>query len=256
MQRRSFTSLACSTALAGLLGPIVGRTPVAAQAQASGVKGVLELFTSQGCSSCPAADALFEQYTKRSDLVALTFPVDYWDYLGWKDTLASAKFTNRQRAYAKTRGDGQIYTPQLVVNGQMHTNGADATSVDKLMGKVAADRARPWVPVQVASDNGQLVVAASALEGAKTGKAEVTVWVVTLSKRVEVMVRRGENAGKSLAYHNVVRDMNAVGMWNGDAMSVRLDRNAFNQKGEDACAILLQAGMAGPIIGAAMLPKL
>ena len=86
---------------------------------------VVELFTSQGCSSCPAADALLGQLAKRDDVIALSFSVDYWDYLGWKDTLANPKFTERQRAYAKARGDGAIYTPQVIVNGVAHVNGSD-----------------------------------------------------------------------------------------------------------------------------------
>jgi hypothetical protein len=85
---------------------------------------VLELFTSQGCSSCPAADALFKAYAARRDIVALSMPVDYWDYLGWKDTLGSPKFSRRQRDYAKQRGDGQVYTPQVVVNGRTHVVGS------------------------------------------------------------------------------------------------------------------------------------
>jgi hypothetical protein len=228
-----------------------------AEAQAVGAKTVLELFTSQGCSSCPAADAMFEQFTARKDTVALTYAVDYWDYLGWKDTLATPKFTQRQRAYAKARGDGQIYTPQMVVNGLTHTNGADAKAIERTLSQVNA-KARRWMPVKVVSENGQVSVEGAAPEGqkAETGKADVTVWMVTLKKRVDVMIKRGENAGKTLTYFNVVRDMTAVGMWNGNATAIRLDRSAVTQKGEDACAILLQSGMAGPIVGAAMLPTL
>ena len=87
-------------------------------------KAVIELFTSQGCSSCPPADALLGEYAKRDDVLALSFPVDYWDYLGWKDTLASHENTERQRAYAAARGDRQVYTPQVVVNGVEHMVGS------------------------------------------------------------------------------------------------------------------------------------
>src|ERR1700704_1739972 len=92
---------------------------------------VLELFTSQGCASCPPADALFAQYAKRADVLALTFNVDYWDYLGWKDTLANPDNTDRQRQYATSRGDNQIYTPQLVIDGRTHVIGSDPKQVDK-----------------------------------------------------------------------------------------------------------------------------
>jgi len=96
---------------------------------------VVELFTSQGCSSCPSADALLARLAGRDDVIALSLPVDYWDYLGWKDTLASPRFSERQRAYAHTRADGAIYTPQAVVNGLMHVNGADEGSIKRTIEK-------------------------------------------------------------------------------------------------------------------------
>src|SRR6218665_1299388 len=88
-------------------------------------KAVIELFTSQGCSSCPPADALFVELARNPELIALTLPVTYWDYLGWKDTLGKASFAKRQKYYAKARGDGQVYTPQAVINGASHVLGSD-----------------------------------------------------------------------------------------------------------------------------------
>lgn len=254
MNRRSFNRLAASAGFAGSLGLVAKGSLCGATTATTEIKAVLELFTSQGCSSCPAADALFERFATRTDLVALTLPVDYWDYLGWKDTLASYKFTKRQREYARLRGDGQIYTPQLVVNGMAHTNGADATAIDTLVAKVTSARSG-WTGVKITSDNGQLHISAggapSRVDG---GNLDVTVWTAAVSKRVDVIVKRGENAGKTLSYFNVVRDVTAIGMWNGEPTTLRLPREALAQKGgEDACAVLLQAGMAGPIYGAAML---
>src|SRR5262245_56726796 len=106
-----------------------------AAAQATPAKVVLELFTSQGCSSCPPADALFETYTKRDDVIALSVPVDYWDRLGWKDTFASREHTNRQHDYAFARGDGQVYTPQVVISGRSHVVGSSRSAID---GAIAA----------------------------------------------------------------------------------------------------------------------
>ena len=137
-------------------GLLLGPLPASAQDQAakaaekpaemkvSESKGVVELFTSQGCSSCPAADALFVKLAKRSDLIVLTMPVDYWDYLGWKDTLATPGNTARQKAYAKSRGDGQVYTPQAVINGQIHVNGSSESQIENALRKTSgkADASR------------------------------------------------------------------------------------------------------------------
>ena len=111
-------------------------------------KAVVELFTSQGCSSCPNADALLGKLANRDDVIALSLPVDYWDYLGWKDTLASPKFSERQRAYARTRGDGAIYTPQAVVNGLVHVNGADEGVIQNTIEKTGKTVATAYVPIR------------------------------------------------------------------------------------------------------------
>jgi hypothetical protein len=255
MDRRSFTSAAASAAIASATGALMLPRGAGAEARASaGVGPVMELFTSQGCSSCPAADALFETYAKRDDVVALTLPVDYWDYLGWKDTLASAKFTKRQRGYAKHRGDGQIYTPQLVVNGLGHTNGGDVKAIEALIERSKA-HAKSFTPIKVGTDNGHMVVEIGTVP--KSERIEATVWAVSVVRRVDVLVKRGENAGKTLSYFNVVRDVHSIGTWTGvDPLTVRVAREAFAQRGEDAAAFVVQSGMAGPILGATMLHRL
>ena len=138
--------VALAAASAGAL--VVGSASTANAGKASNTAAtpvtVIELFTSQGCSSCPTADALLESYADRPDVVALTLPVDYWDYLGWKDTLASPKFSARQRTYAKARGDGRVYTPQVVINGLQHAVGSSATDIDRAIAvHQAEDRGRP-----------------------------------------------------------------------------------------------------------------
>src|SRR5262249_38071684 len=113
-------------------------------------RAVVELFTSQGCSSCPAADALLKRLADRDDLVALSLSVDYWDYLGWRDTLASPKFAERQRAYARARGDGAIYTPQAVVNGMAHVNGSDEGQIARAIERTS--KALSVVPVRLSEE--------------------------------------------------------------------------------------------------------
>jgi hypothetical protein len=221
------------------------------------IRAVLELFTSQGCSSCPAADKVLERHSKQPGVLALSFAVDYWDYLGWKDTLAHTKFTQRQKYYARMRGDGQVYTPQAIVNGVAHTNGADQSSIDRAVRETEKARAAGWVPVGIARDGKHLVITASAApDGRSAADKDATLWLVTYNSRVDVAVKRGENAGKALSYANVVRDITAIGMWTGVALTLTIDRDAIAQAGEDGCAILLQAGKTGPIIGAAVIPLL
>jgi hypothetical protein len=247
-------------ALLGLAIGFAGGSGVA-QAQGAGpppsagvasAPAVVELYTSQGCSSCPAADALLAQLANRGEVVALSLSVDYWDYLGWRDTLANSKFTERQRAYAKARGDGAIYTPQIIVNGLAHVNGSDEgqilLAIDKTSKTVAAQR----VPIRLSEEKGKLVVQASA---APTGTVvkDATLWLAVMSPKVEVAIGRGENQGKKIIYTNVVRELIPIGSWSGKALTVELERQAILRPGADRCAVLLQQGHAGPIVGAALL---
>lgn len=218
----------------------------------AGKMTVIELFTSQGCSSCPTADALLETYAGRTDLVALTFPVDYWDYLGWKDTLASPKFSARQRAYAKARGDGRVYTPQVVVNGLTHVVGSSAPEIDKAILATGPQVEPLRVGVRLMSKNEHLVINLDAApDPSKAGEA--TIWLALIQRKAEVQIKRGENTGRTVVYHNVVREWMPVGMWNGQAATIKLAHHAIKQSGVDGCAIVVQHGDAGQIVGSAML---
>jgi hypothetical protein len=208
---------------------------------------ILELFTSQGCSSCPVADALFETYAKRDDVLALTYSVDYWDYLGWRDTLASPRFTKRQRSYAKARGDGNIYTPQIVVNGLTYVTGSDQALIEGAMAQTAARLTKSWVPIQLRVDAATLVVDAPTTTRLE---AEATVWLLVVAPRIEVTIKRGENAGRTISYFNVVRDITPIGMWNGSINTIRIERQSFVPANAGMLAVLLQHGAGGPIIGA------
>ena len=225
---------------------------LATGAAGSPAPAVVELYTSQGCSSCPAADALLAQLASRGEVVALSLSVDYWDYLGWRDTLANSKFTERQRAYAKARGDGAIYTPQIVVNGLAHVNGSDEgqilQAIDKTSKAVAAQR----VPVRLSEDKGKLIVEAGAAPAGTVVK-DATLWLAVMSPTVEVSIGRGENQGKKITYTNVVRELIPIGSWSGKPLTVELQRQAVLRPGADRCAVLLQQGHAGPIVGAALM---
>jgi hypothetical protein len=241
-----------------LCGPtvatVIGARGVLAQGRGAsgGVTNVIELFTSQGCSSCPAADALFENYAKRNDVLALSYNVDYWDYLGWKDTLGNAKFTKRQRQYAKARGDGQVYTPQMVVNGLTHVVGSNKPAIDAQL-TAGAGKGVLSVRVNVVNGGPHVTIDCDG-KSSDASSREATLWLVHVTRRVDVPIKRGENSGKSISYFNVVREMSPIGMWTGQPLTVKLERHAIAQTGSDVHAVLLQQGQAGPIIGAALLP--
>jgi len=213
-------------------------------------KAVVELFTSQGCSSCPAADALLKRLADRDGMIALSMSVDYWDYLGWKDTLASPVFSERQRAYARARGDGAIYTPQVVVNGVVHVNGSDEGQIIRAIDRT--ERSLAVVPVRLHESEGKLIIEAGDVPRGVPAK-DATIWLAVIAKSVEVPIQRGENQGKTITYYNVVRELRPVGKWSGKAVTVALERSSVTLPGAERCAVLLQQGHAGAIIGAALM---
>ncbi len=217
------------------------------------VTAVLELFTSQGCASCPPADEVLEEFSKRADIVALSFSVDYWDYQGWKDTLAQHEFTSRQKAYANTRGDRQVYTPQMVVNGRVHVIGSD----EKAIRKAIAAGPAPSVPIHVGMMGDAISVDVGA--AAKDGPRKATLWLALYDRHVKVPVTRGENRNRSLSYYNVVRALRPIAVWRGEPVKVDLPMAEYRDSGTDGCAVFLQQetadGGPGPIIGAARVEK-
>jgi hypothetical protein len=256
---RLLAVIALTVALVGQSGKAPAQAPLPDTADAAiptkvatEPKAVVELFTSQGCSSCPNADALLGALSGRDDVIALSLPVDYWDYLGWKDTLASPKFSERQRAYAQARGDGAIYTPQAVVNGLVHINGADEGSIKRTMERTGKTVGTSFVPIRLSESKDRLVVETGPAQPGVPAK-EATLWLAVISASVTVPITRGENQGKTVIYNNVVRELMPIGMWNGKPMTVQLERHSFMRPGADRCAVLLQQGKAGPIVGAALL---
>ena len=206
---------------------------------------VVELFTSQGCSSCPAADVVFKSYAARRDLVALSMSVDYWDYLGWKDTLASAKFSKRQRAYAQTRGDGQVYTPQVVINGLDHVVGSSKGSIEAAL---KAHAAKPsTLALAAALEKGTITIS---IGPATEVVPEMTVWLAIVQGEAQIDVKAGENRGRKLTYFNVVRELVPAGMWSGTATSIRQSASALSSGANQRFAVLVQKGIGGPIVAA------
>jgi hypothetical protein len=248
MRLRLSTWIAVPVLMTGLLGLGQG-----AAAQDVRPANVIELFTSQGCSSCPTADALLQQYAKRPDIVALSLPVDYWDYLGWKDTLASPRFTGRQRGYAEKRGDGNVYTPQVVVNGLAHAVGSNKDEIDRALDKTAIKLRQVRVAVSARSDGKTIAIEMMPSISQQDSGAGGTIWVATVQPTVDVEVQRGENRGKKITYTNVVRDLTAVGNWSGQPERIELSEASVLKNGKQRCAVLLQEGKVGAIVGAAWM---
>ena len=202
---------------------------------------VVELFTSQGCNSCPPADRLLGELAQRGDVIALSLHVDYWDYLGWKDSFAFKATTARQHAYARALGGRGVYTPQMVVGGVAHAVGSDGAAVSGLIEKAKRTAA---LPILIEREGAGMVVR---LPASSVPKGAV-IWFVEFDARHDVPVARGENGGKTLSYHNVVRRMEKLGSWDGTAQRLTLPPVSPSRAG--GCAVLVQAGDAGPILGA------
>jgi len=223
--------------LAALLAAAALSTNLSTDAQAK-PRAVIELYTSQGCSSCPQADELFAKMAGDPDLITLSLPVDYWDRLGWKDTLAKHAFTERQEAYAGRRGDGQVYTPQAVVNGIEHAVGSQRSAIDAAVAETAASLR---VPLSVKRDGNNIVVAVGGAEASAAAKATV-VLMPFLGER-DVAIGRGENARRTVTYTNIVRDIVPIANWNGKPIARTIPLEDF--KNYDGLVVLLQAGSPG-----------
>jgi hypothetical protein len=203
---------------------------------------VVELFQSQGCSSCPPASANVMALGRRPDVLALSFGVTYWDSLGWKDTFASPGNTARQWDYARGLGHDNVFTPQVVVNGRKDGVGVDPRELAALVR--AADRGDAGPAVQLAQGT-------VAIGRAPPPRAPADVWLVRYDPRiVQVAIRRGENGGKTLPHKNVVRALTRIGAWSGAA-----ERLAFAPPADPAwrTAVLVQGQKGGPILAAATL---
>jgi hypothetical protein len=221
-------------------------------------RAVIELFTSQGCSSCPAADKLIAELSRDSTLVTLSLPVDYWDYLGWKDTLALHGHSNRERAYADARGDREVYTPQVVVNGLVPVLGSDKAAIEHAIAQTRQSAAPLTLPVTLTVADGKVSVNVPAATGGEHGSAEV--WLCPITGKAQVAIERGENRGHTLTYTNVVRRWVKLGVWTGKAETfsvpvASLPGAEFSLQDIDRVAAVVQNGVAakpGLMLGAAV----
>ena len=209
-------------------------------------RAVIELFTSQGCSSCPAADKVLGELSHDPSLVTMSLAVDYWDYLGWKDTLAIHGHSARQRAYAEARGDREVYTPQVVVNGVVHVLGSDKAAIEKAIAQTRRDSATLALPVSMTVADGKVTVNVLA---ASNGHRSGEVWLCPVSSTVAVDIGRGENHGQTLTYHNVVRRWVKLGDWSGKAESFsvplnEISKGAHSLKDIDRLDVVVQSGVA------------
>lgn len=234
-------------------GLVSAQQPVPTHALGAGPpRAVIELFTSQGCADCPAADALLKTFVDREDMVALTLPVDYWDYLGWKDTLAGPRNAERQRAYVERFGTGTVFTPQAVVNGTMEVLGSDANEIDRAIRATETALSSSRIPV-LFWHFGNTIIIETGGAAPDAEPREATIWLAVVQRKVNVPIKTGENAGKTLTYYNVVRELTPVGVWNGRPATIRLARAAIMRPETEDLIVLIQEANTGPIIGAARL---
>jgi len=236
-----------------LLGSISGfaavlalAAPATAETLRAHPKAVVELFTSQGCASCPPADALLTSLAEEPDVIALAYHVDYWDYVGWPDTFGSADNSNLQRSYAKGWNSSRIYTPQMVINGTKDVVGSRRNEV-----QTALDHAVLDLPVAISMTGQMIKIAVQP----RAGEQDAVVWLVTYRDRAEVSIDKGDNAGKTMVYTQVVTKRQLLGMWEAaTGAQFKLPIDEVLDQDSSGVAVLVQqddAGSPGPIIGAA-----
>jgi hypothetical protein len=208
---------------------------------------VVELFTSQGCSSCPPAEAFLNELTKRKDVIALEFHVDYWDYIGWKDLFAKPEFTARQKNYVRAMNSRYAYTPQMVIDGREHVVGSHREEVERVIRKARAEAVKAPA-IKMRREGEKLIISV----GAARASGDYIVTMATFDKPHVTKVKRGENRGKTLTNANVVRDLVKLGDWNGSAAEYAVSLGGAD--GDGGCAVLVQKKGHGPVIAAASMP--
>jgi hypothetical protein len=237
----SFVSLPRRSVLLG--GAALAATPAAAQTNGNAGPWAVELFTSQGCNSCPPADANLGQLARQPDIVALSFHVNYWDYIGWKDPFATHETTERQRAYARALRQRYVYTPEMVVDGMAHDPGRDLAPIRRLLAEAQRKSPKRATPELVRDGSGLGVrLAGFALD---SGKADVTIAVY--DRRHTTKVRSGENRGNALENFNVVRRVELLDQWDGSPKSWTVPDHGFGPG--RGVAVLVQRPDCGPMLG-------
>ena len=204
---------------------------------------VVELFTSQGCNACPPADRLLGELADRDDVLPLSFHVTYWDRLGWPDTFGLEDGTRRQERYADWLGQSRVYTPQMVIGGRI-----DA---------VGSARGRVLQAIALLKDHGTsgptLTVAHGRLAVGSGVEADAAIWLIAFDDHHDVAIERGENRGRTLRYHHVVRELTRLGDWHGRAVELELPLAELGAAGRDGAAILVQRLSDGAVLAATRL---
>jgi len=218
-------------------------------------RGVIELFTSQGCATCPPADKIFEKLANANDLVAIAYHVDYWDYLGWRDTLSNPESTDRQYSYMRAFGTRSVYTPQAVINGRVHVNGGKRGEIEAAFRQLNSSGEGLSVDVSIRHHGDSLIIDAGPAQGIAT---KAYVMLVFFAPPQAVRMKEGENEGRVITYWNSVTNVQAAGVWRGEATTYEVPARNIPESG--GCAVLLQAvgkdGVPGPVLGAASYRKL
>jgi len=226
--------------------------PGPAAANAEPRPAVVELFTSQGCSSCPPADEYVGELTRRPGVLALSFHVDYWDDLGWRDRFSSREATERQTIYARALNLPSVYTPQMVIDGHADYVGSNRRAVDR-----ALSARRDGIPVEISVRDADVVVGISALQGApppgggqEPRARSCDVVLVAYLRHAVSSIGRGENAGRKLEEFNIVRTTRTLGLWDGQAQTFRASLASLPSDATDVAVLLQPRGQAA-ILGAA-----
>jgi hypothetical protein len=239
------------TALISVLLAIAGMSGPAASGPAEH-RILVELFTSQGCSDCPAADRLVTELASRRDVVALTLPITYWDMLGWKDTLATEANTQRQKSYAKLMGRQGLSTPQVVIGGVEHVVGNQRDKVvAAIAGRAAQDARLGTVRVAITPGPNHVTIDIAPRARDTVPGPDAAIWVMRTLSRAKVTVGGGENNKRELVYSNVVRDLTRLGAWDGEARRITLPMRAEHGR-HDGVAVILQSREHGPVLGVAI----
>ncbi len=208
---------------------------------------VVELYTSQGCSSCPPADALLGEFSKQKGILALSFHVDYWDYIGWKDPFAAPINSARQQEYSRIFRKAYVYTPQIVIHGMTETTGSNRAAI---MASIEQAKLAPDVAIKLERlPSGDLKIRVA--RGRQPGHA--AIWIAYYDPLHQTKIRRGENRGVKLDNYNVVRVLKKIGEWRGQRVALTIPAVEIKKHKGQGCAVFLQSAQKGPILGAASL---
>jgi hypothetical protein len=226
-------------------------SPAAAESPANGLVPVpppvvVELFTSQGCSSCPPADDVLAELKSRPNVLPLSFHVTYWDRLGWPDTFGLEASTARQRAYATLLDNNGLYTPQMVIGGRVDVVGSHRQRVGEAIDLLESHR-KAGPPIAIEGDRLRLGAGDT---------VDATIWLFGFDREHEVAIGRGENRGRNIRYHNVVREVTKLGHWSGDALEFDLPLERLAGEGRDGAAVVVQQQNSGVILAASQLDLL